>query len=117
MITLGDVVELLHAKVLWGEDALQKPISRAFAGDMMSDVLASSEGGDILLTNLVGSQVIRTAEMTELSGIILVSNKKLNQSTINLAKDLNIPLAKTNLPLFTCCGLLYAKGVRGRGDI
>ena len=40
-------------------------IASAYAGDMLSDVLALGSQPDVLLTGLLNPQVIRTAEMLD----------------------------------------------------
>ena len=55
--------DLLEASVLCGEDRLEEDVSTVFASDMMSDVLACPDEIQCLLTGLINSQVIRTADM------------------------------------------------------
>lgn len=112
---LGDIATLLAAEVLIGDDqALQMEIKIACGADLMSDVLAYTKENSLLLTGLSQSQVIRTAELMDLNAVVFVRGKKPDQKAIQLAKEKNIPLLMTNLPLFESCGLLFSKGVRGR---
>ena len=65
---LINVQELLHATALCGEDYLQNyDVKSVYASDMMSDVLAQVKGHPLLLTGLCNPQVIRTAEMVDIS--------------------------------------------------
>jgi len=66
-----------------------------------------------LLTGLTNSQVIRTANILDIAAIILVRGKKPSTETINLAKELKIPLLTTKYILFETAGRLYAKGIVG----
>jgi predicted transcriptional regulator len=79
----------------------------------MSDVLAFAKAGSLLLTGLTNSQVIRTANILDIAAIILVRGKKPSTETINLAKELKIPLLTTKYILFETAGRLYAKGIVG----
>ena len=79
----------------------------------MSDVLAFTKPGSLLLTGLINNQVIRTAEILDLKGIVFVRNKKPNAQMVQMAKDCGIPLLSSPYPLFESCGLLYKKGVKG----
>ena len=57
------IAELLEAEVLCGEDRLDTEVKSACGSDMMSDVLAFVKDQAVLLTGLVNSQVVRTADM------------------------------------------------------
>jgi hypothetical protein len=51
VLTLEDVVNLLDGKILCGEDQLaQINVPKAYACDLMSDVLALCQPGAILIT-------------------------------------------------------------------
>lgn len=115
-MNLGDVAAILEAKVLWGSEQLQQEVLHVFAADMMSNVLLLADTNDILLTNLIGNQVIRTASMTDLAAIIICGNKEPDSQVLALTKKLNIPLFIVSLSLFSCCGLLYEAGLRARGE-
>lgn len=110
---LSDVKEILDADVIVGEEHLDLEVKTAFGADLMSDVLAFAKAGSILLTGLTNSQVIRTANILDIAAIILVRGKKPSTETINLAKELKIPLLTTRYILFETAGRLYTKGIVG----
>jgi len=113
---LREIKEILEAEVIIGEDELDKEINVAGAADLMSDALSLlGAGGALLLTGLVTPQVIRTAEMLDLSAIVFVRGKIPPQETIELAKKVKIPLLRTRYPMYEACGKLYSAGLRGRG--
>lgn len=110
---LRDVKEILDAEVIVGENNLDLEVKTAFGADLMSDVLAFAKSGSMLITGLTNTQVIRTANVLDIAAIILVRGKKPSLETINLAKELKIPLLTTKYILFETAGRLYAKGVVG----
>ncbi len=112
-MTLNDVKIILNAEVIVGEEHLDLEVKTAFGADLMSDVLAFAKAGSLLLTGLTNSQVIRTANILDIAAIILVRGKKPSTETINLAKELKIPLLTTKYILFETAGRLYAKGIVG----
>ena len=75
-MTVRDVREVLGARVLAGEEHLDREVRSACGSDMMSDVLAFSKDHSVLLTGLCNPQVIRTAEMLDIVCIIFVRGKK-----------------------------------------
>jgi predicted transcriptional regulator len=81
------------------------------ASDLMSDVLAFSRSGALLLTGLVNAQTIHTAFIAELRAIIFVRGKIPDEDVIELAMDKKIPLLGTPYSMFEACGRLYEKGL------
>lgn len=112
-VTIEEVKSALMAEVLCCEDKLGEEICNACGCDLMSDVLAFTKPGALLLTGLTNSQVIRTAEILDLKGVIFVRNKRPDDATIAMATEIGIPLLSSPYPLYESCGLLYAKGLDG----
>lgn len=81
--------------------------------DLMSDVLAFAKSNTILLTGITNPQVVRTGEMVGIKAICFVRGKMPQDETIALAKEIGIPLLKTNLPMYESCGRLYQAGLPG----
>jgi len=77
----------------------------------MSDVLAFSQPGALLLTGLVNAQTIHTAFIAEIKAIVFVRGKKPDNEVIALAKEKKIPLLGTPFSMFEACGILYKKGL------
>lgn len=112
-MTLKDIRDMLKAEALCCEDKLDSHAYSACGCDLMSDVLAFTKPGSILLTGLTNSQVIRTAELLDLKGVVFVRNRQPDDETIRLARDCGIPLLSSPYPLYESCGLLFAGGLRG----
>lgn len=112
-VTLEDICNCLQAEVMCGQEKLQEEIRTACGCDLMSDVLAFTESGSILLTGLTNQQVIRTAEMLDLKAIVFVRNKRPDEATLQLAKSRGLPILLTPHPLYESCGRLYNLGVGG----
>ena len=113
---LSNIKQLLNAEVLSGEDekALsEKDIHTACGCDLMSDVLAFVNDQSLLLTGLINSQVIRTAEMMDIVAVCFVRGKAPAEDVIELAKEKGITILSTEYPLYISCGKLYSEGLRG----
>jgi hypothetical protein len=111
---IKEIIKLLDAKVHYLPDNFDREIEFVGACDLMSDVLALTDKHRILLiTGLITPQVIRTASLLDLPGVIIARAKEPKQETIELAKDVEIPLMSTKYTLFTSSGLLYMAGLRG----
>lgn len=108
------IQETLRAEVLWGEHLLELDIDVACGADLMSDVLACEIGPKtLLITSLTNPQVMRTAEMVDMTAILFVRGRRPSQTVINMAQHVNVPLLYTSLNMFEVCGLLYQTGLKG----
>jgi predicted transcriptional regulator len=74
---------------------------------LLSDVLALSKPGTLLLTGLVSTQVIRTAIVADLCGVVFVRGKKPGDEILSLAREAGIPVLATPLRMFDSSGRLY----------
>jgi len=108
---LSEVKETISATVLAGEENLNREVMSACGSDLMSDVLAFVKDQALLLTGLVNSQVIRTAEMMDMKAVVFVRGKVPSKEIIELAQEANIVLMTTEMPLYLTCGVLYSKGL------
>ena len=105
---IKDIVPLLDAEVLCGEDELEQEVRSACGSDMMSDVLAFVKDQSALLTGLVNPQVIRTVLMVDIICVIFVRGKKPTEEMIELAAKNHIVLLATPLRMYDACGKLYS---------
>lgn len=110
------IKELLHADVLCGEELLGNEVSSACCSDMMSDVLAYVKDQGVLLTGLLNSQVIRTADMMDMVCVVFVRNKMPTDEIVSLAKDCGIVVMRSELRAFEAAGVLYHAGLGRKND-
>ena len=112
-MTVADIKRILEAEVHCGEDMMDHEVRTACGSDMMSDVLAFVKDQSVLLTGLVNSQVIRTAEMMDMVCVVFVRGKTPNAEMLELAKERDLVVMSTRYRMFTACGLLYDGGLKG----
>lgn len=110
---ISTIKELLEADVICCEEALDKHVYSACGSDMMSDVLAYVKDQAVLLTGLVNSQVIRTAEMMDMNCIVFVRSKMPTAEMTELARENGMVLMSTEKRMYEACGLLYSNGLVG----
>ncbi|MCG2769189.1 MAG: hypothetical protein L6435_12520, partial [Anaerolineae bacterium] len=67
------------------------------------------------LTGLTNPQVVRTAEMAEITAIVFVRGKLPPPETVSLADSKGIPLLASKYTLFETCGRLYGEGLPSCG--
>ena len=112
-MTLEEMKDILSAEVVVSTDCMNIEIRDAFAADLLSDVLAFAKEGTLLITSITNPQVVRTAEMLELVGIVFVRGKKPDAETIKLAQIKKVPILSTRYIMFETCGRLFKGGLGG----
>ena len=112
-VKLSEIKDLLDATVLVGDDMLNISVSGSCAGDLMSDILRGATEGTVLVTGLNNIQVIRTEVIVGVAAVILVRKKRPDETLIAHARKHGLPLLSTPCTMFSACGRLYEKGLRG----
>ncbi len=112
---ISTIKELLNAEVVCGEDNLENEVYSACGSDMMSDVLAYVKDQAVLLTGLVNTQVVRTAEMMDMVCVVFVRSKSPTPEMVELAREHGMVLMKSKMRMYEACGKLYANGLQGNG--
>ncbi|MEE0896974.1 MAG: DRTGG domain-containing protein [Acutalibacteraceae bacterium] len=110
---ISTIKELLDAEVICCEEGLGRHVYSACGSDMMSDVLAYVKDQAVLMTGLVNSQVIRTAEMMDMNCIVFVRSKMPTAEMIELAKESDMVILSTSKRMYEACGILYSNGLVG----
>jgi len=112
-MTLEEMKDILGAEIVIGSECMDIEIRDAFAADLLSDVLAFAKEGTLLITGITNPQVVRTAEMLELVGIVFVRGKKPDAETMKLAQIKKVPILSTPYIMFETCGRLFKSGLCG----
>lgn len=112
-MTIQELMKVIDAKVLCGEEMLQQEVETAFGSDLMSDVLAFVKDKTVLITGLTNMHVMRTAEMLDVQCVVFARGKIPVDEIIEEANELGIVVLATRYTTYTTCGLLYQAGIRG----
>lgn len=111
IMRVQELIEIINGTVLNPSSDLSIEVLGCGAADLMSDVLASLQPASVLLTGLCNPQVIRTAQMADITAVVIVRGKSPAQDTIRLANTEGIPLITTPMGMFEACGRLYQAGL------
>ena len=112
-MTIRDMVDILKARVLLGEDKLETPVYTACCSDLMSDVLAFVDEKTVLITGLTNPHVVRTSEMLDLKCLVFARGKVPSEEILEAAAEQGLVVITTKATAFSACGMLYEKGLRG----
>jgi predicted transcriptional regulator len=92
---------------------LEHEVTGGYASDLLSDVMANSNPGNIWLTIQIHPNIIAVAELKELTGIIISNGREPEKETIAKAEQEKIPILTSSLPTYELAGKLYQLGVTG----
>jgi hypothetical protein len=109
---LEEIVATLGCEALVCVDC-PSDIDAVVASDGMSEILAFSSSGALMLTGLTNIQSVRTAVVADVHAIIYVRGKRPADPVLELAREKGIPVFLTQRGMFESCGLLYAAGLKG----
>lgn len=112
-MTISEVRDIVRGKVLYGEHLLEGRVETACGSDLMSDVLAFVKDHTVLITGLMNPQVIRTAEMLDITCIVFSRGKQPSQEILHMAEETGIVIISSEMTTYTACGELYMAGLPG----
>ena len=111
-MTLQEIIDHLDAEAILLRHPPEQEVKHAFAADLMSDVLRLDASDIILITGLANPQVVRTAEMSDITAILFVRDKAVTAEMISLARESGVTLIRCRHSMFKTCGELYAAGLQ-----
>jgi predicted transcriptional regulator len=114
-MNLGEVLSIIDGKVISKDADLDLEVEMACGSDLMSDVLAFTHEGTLLMTGLTNPQVVRTAELAGIVAIVFVRGKLPPPETVALAGEKGIPLLASRYTMFETCGRLFQAGLASCG--
>lgn len=98
-------------EVLEGDE--DADITRGYASDLLSDVLANAPAGGILVTLQVHLNVIAVASHAGLRAVIFSCGRRPEEDVILRAADEGLILLASKADTFELVGRLYELGLRG----
>jgi len=112
-MNLSDIVNEFVLEVKAGARHLDRTVTGGYVSDLLSDVLAHADEGNVWVTLHIHENIVAVASHKDLSGIVLVQGRQPEQRTVAKAEQENIPILVTDLSAFELVGRLYKAGVRG----
>ncbi len=88
-------------------------VTRGYASDLLSDVLANAPEGGVLVTLQVHLNVIAVASHAELAAVIFAGGRTPDDEVLQKATAEGLALLSASEGTFDVVGRLYALGVKG----
>lgn len=114
-MTVAELCKELSLEVIAGEGGLESSISGGYISDLLSDVMANADPGDIWLTIQVHENTVAVAVLKELAAICLTGGRRPQEQTIAKAEAEGVPLLVSELNAFELAGRLHTLGLGASG--
>jgi hypothetical protein len=110
---LTELIQKLNLSIRSAKGDLERQVTGGYASDLLSDVIAHSEEGNLWITLQIHQNIVAVASMKNLAGIVLVNGREPEQETIEKAETENVAIMVTEMPTFELVGKLYSLGITG----
>ena len=107
MITIKQICEELHMRLLSGEENINKEITGVYMCDMLSWVMSHATKGDAWITILTNLNVPAVALLTDVSCVIVPENIEVEQNVLEKAAEHGIVILSTDISAAELCYKLY----------
>ncbi len=106
---LKEIAEILSLKPLTPAEGpgLEREVSGAYVGDLLSDVMANAGEGNIWVTLQTHVNIVAVAVFKNLSAIVIVNGRMPDADTMDKAVSEDIPILLTGQSAFETAGKLY----------
>jgi predicted transcriptional regulator len=111
-LTTQDLIEKIGLKQLSKSEHRQ--VDGVFISDMVSDVMAGAQSGNLWLTVQTHKSIVPAANLVDVAAIVITGGKTVPQETTDLASKYNIVILSTELPTFELIGKLYGAGLTAK---
>jgi hypothetical protein len=112
-VNLNEIAQKLGLEVRAGDRALATEVRGGYASDLLSDVIAHGQEGDLWVTLQAHENTVPVAILKKLAGIVLVNGREPEAETLQKARADDVAVLVSALPAFELIGRLYALGVPG----
>ena len=106
-MTIRELAEQIGARIVTRSGRPGASIDRVYAGDRISDMLAQTSDSTLVVTNLVGSSLMRVAELADIPAICLLNGKEPEPPIRESAERHGIALFVSPFDMFETCGRLH----------
>lgn len=112
-MTVNEAARMLEATIVTGAALGERVVTGGYASDLLSDVMAHAQEGDLWVTLQRHVNVVAVAHLKGLAAVVLVNGRQPEADAVRRAVDEQVVMLSTPLPAFDAVGRLYAAGIRG----
>ena len=109
-IKVQQVIDMLDLEVVTG-NSLEKEVKGGYVGDLLSNVMAKAEAGNIWVTIQGHQNVIAIALLIDVSAVIVAENFDIDEKAVERAEEKGVNLLRSSLSAYEIVGRLYENGI------
>ncbi len=113
-MTLQEIADKLNLKAISGPEKLAGQIRGGYVSDLLSDVVAHVQAGDVWITLQIHPNIVAVATLKEVAAIIIIGGREPEPATLDKARAENVTILVSDLPAFEIAGRLYQLGICGK---
>ncbi len=83
-------------------------VTGGYAGDLLSEVMANGNPGQLWVTRQVHQNIVAVAVLKELSAVVIIQGAQPDQDTLIKAEKEGLAILSSPLPAFEVIGRIYA---------
>ncbi|MCX8043951.1 MAG: DRTGG domain-containing protein [Desulfobacterota bacterium] len=106
-MTVNDIVQAIPCTVTSCPAHLDRMVTGAYVGDILSDVAAHAASGMLWITRQVHVTIVAIASLKELAAILIVNGAVPDPVTCARAEKEQVPILVTDMPAFEAAGRLH----------
>lgn len=105
--SLKQLSDDLGFRSLTSEKLMNRFSNGAYVSDLLSDVMGKADEGMIWITSQIHKNIVAVASLKELSAIIVVNERTVEQEVLESAELEGVPILSSDMAAFETAGKLY----------
>lgn len=97
---LSSIIDKLNLEIIVGTELEEKEADGVYIGDLLSLVMSKAHRNNLWITIQTHINIVAVATLVDLAGIIIVEGMEVEKDAIEKAREVGIPLFKTNLSAY-----------------
>ena len=110
-MVVKELLEYEEFKMLTDCNGKERTIEGVFINDLLSYVMSHGKENDLWITVQIHPNIIAVAELIGISVIVVPEGIKVEDVTIEKAKEKGIDILSTDLDAYSICKLLMKAGI------
>src|SRR5690554_137716 len=100
LMKLSSIIDKLNLEIIVGTELEEKEADGVYIGDLLSLVMSKAHRNNLWITIQTHINIVAVATLVDLAGIIIVEGMEVEKDAIEKAREVGIPLFKTNLSAY-----------------
>lgn len=110
-MNVRELCQRLGIKPTAGLNGMNREVKGAYAGDLLSFVMANASRGNVWVTIQAHSNIVAVASLLEMACIIVAAGVEVDGDTLEKANGEGIPILAAGDDTYTLCCRLHDLGV------